>query len=351
MRMKLGIIFFLSFLSALRAVSLSDLKVMPPEEKIAFFRQDEGKELDRADDFIPALIIGIKSGHPEVQQVTLGVTSQTLAAVQQLKSQGHESPFALTAIPELRDALSQSLQDEDPKIRGASVFPLLYSDSNNQRIESLLMDAFDAETNQQVKASILQNLVEVGYDSERIKEALLRSIVQEDRHLIESAAKGIAILKPEGGLSLLAGHLNPENRYYLSSIVLAIGSYGSEATPYLEALNKLINDPSIGGSLTSALQKAELMIMEPDRFPENQTKSLISLQSDESSTRQSSSAEEVAEVTEEVTEPEPATEEPAEVVVAEASEESAEQSSNWWLWLIGLLVFVGGLAVVVRRKN
>ena len=349
--MKLGIIFFLAFLSGLHAVSLSELEEMSPEQQISFFRQDEGKELDRSEDFIPSLIIGIESESSEVKQVTLGVTSQVLAAVQQLKSQGHEAPFTLTAIPELQDALSQSLQNEDPKIRGASVFPLLYSDSNNQRIESLLMDAFDVETNQQVKACILQNLVEVGYDSERIKGALLESLVQDDRHLIESAAKGIAILKPKGGLFLLANHLSPENRYFLSSIVLAIGSYGSEANPYLEALSKLINDPSIGGSLTSALQKAELMIKEPDRFPANQTKNLISLRSDESSTEPSYSVEEVVESIEKVTAPEPALKEPAEVVVTEPIEEDVEQSSNWWLWLISAVVVVGGILMLCHRRG
>jgi hypothetical protein len=161
--MKVIIIFFLAFLSGLHAVSLSELEEMSPSEKVAFFRQDEGKELDCSEDFILSLIIGIESESSEVKQVTLGITSQALAAVQQLKSKGHEAPFALTAIPELQDALSKSLQSEDPKIRGASVFPLLYSDSNNQRIESLLMDAFDVETNRQVKAGILQNLVEVRF--------------------------------------------------------------------------------------------------------------------------------------------------------------------------------------------
>ena len=55
--------------------------------------------------------------------------------------------------------------------------------------------------------------------------------------------------------------------------------------------------------------------------------------------------------TQESTAPKPATEEPDEVVNAEPTEEPTEQSSNWWLWLIGLLVVLGGLAVVVRRKS
>jgi hypothetical protein len=119
----------------------------------------------------------------------------------------------------------------------------------------------------------------------------------------------------------------------------------------LEALNKLINDPSIGGSLTAALQKAELMIKEPDRFSANQKKNLISLRSDESSAEQSFSVEEVAKVIEEVTAPELATEEPAEVVVAEPVEEGVEQSSNWWLWLIGVVVVVGGVVLLRSKSN
>lgn len=62
-------------------------------------------------------------------------------------------------------------------------------------------------------------------------------------------------------------------------------------------------------------------------------------------------APEAVQVVEEVTPPEPAKEEPAEVVTVEVAEETAEQSSNWWLWLIGALVVVGGLGLVLRRKN
>ncbi len=48
---------------------------------------------------------------------------------------------------------------------------------------------------------------------------------------------------------------------------------------------------------------------------------------------------------------EPSIEEPAEVVVAEPIEEDVEQSSNWWLWLLGILIVVGGLGLVLRRKS
>lgn len=59
----------------------------------------------------------------------------------------------------------------------------------------------------------------------------------------------------------------------------------------------------------------------------------------------------IEEDAQESTAPEPAIEEPAEVATSELSSEPIEQSSNWWLWLIGALVVVGGLVVVVRRKS
>ena len=61
-------------------------------------------------------------------------------------------------------------------------------------------------------------------------------------------------------------------------------------------------------------------------------------------------AKEVAEVIEEVTAPEPAIEEPAEVVVAAPIKEDVEQSPNWWLWLVGMVAVVGGILKVCRKK-
>ena len=37
--------------------------------------------------------------------------------------------------------------------------------------------------------------------------------------------------------------------------------------------------------------------------------------------------------------------------VVETSEKPAEQTSRWWLWLIGALVVGGGLGLVLRRKS
>lgn len=50
--------------------------------------------------------------------------------------------------------------------------------------------------------------------------------------------------------------------------------------------------------------------------------------------------------------PKPAIEEePTEVVVTKPIEEDVEQSSQWWLWLVGALVVVSGIGLAVRRKS
>jgi len=64
-----------------------------------------------------------------------------------------------------------------------------------------------------------------------------------------------------------------------------------------------------------------------------------------------SPATEFEEVAQESTAPESATEKLAEVKVPEPAEEAAEEPSQWWLWLIGLLVIVGGLGFALRRKS
>lgn len=42
---------------------------------------------------------------------------------------------------------------------------------------------------------------------------------------------------------------------------------------------------------------------------------------------------------------------PTEVTFAKPAEESVEKSSNWWLWLVGAVVVVGGIGWAVRRKS
>ncbi|GEM_PF-2640467 len=50
------------------------------------------------------------------------------------------------------------------------------------------------------------------------------------------------------------------------------------------------------------------------------------------------------------TQPEPAIEEPIEVVTVEPSGEPVEQSSQWWLWLVGAVIVIGGVVLLRSKK-
>lgn len=62
-------------------------------------------------------------------------------------------------------------------------------------------------------------------------------------------------------------------------------------------------------------------------------------------------APEVVKVVEEVTPPEPVKKEPVEAVSVQVRQETPNGSPQWWLWLVGALVVVGGIGLVLRRKN
>lgn len=57
------------------------------------------------------------------------------------------------------------------------------------------------------------------------------------------------------------------------------------------------------------------------------------------------------ETTEELQTVKPEVKEAAKVKPVEVAEETSEQSSQWWLWLVGALVVVGGLGLALRRKS
>jgi|GEM_PF-3211237 hypothetical protein len=68
----------------------------------------------------------------------------------------------------------------------------------------------------------------------------------------------------------------------------------------------------------------------------------------------SSSAEQTLEIEETIevsVMPKSANEESAEIEPVKVTEETTQESSQWWLWLVGALVVFGGLVVVVRRKS
>lgn len=346
--MKLALFSFLSFFLSLslHGVSIDELESMTSEEKLSFFLQKEGRELDHQDDFIPALLIGLRDRDVEVQRVAASMVGLLIPMLQGMKANGEYIPFDLSGMPELQATLVENLSNADSGIRTASVKALAYSQAPSSEIESSLIQSFQNENEPRVKAKILKSLVDSGYESESLERTLIEAMRSSDPQVISSAAKGIEVLTPDGGLEVVVEHLSIDNIRYLHTIIWAIAAYGDAAKPYLPALNQILDNPRIGGTIVSDLEGAVRLINNPSSKQVKKGNKPVNLY-----VYQEPAVEEVAEVIAEITAPEAAIEEePANVVVAKPVEEDIEPSSNWWLWLIGAVVVVGGVIVLRSRK-
>ena len=338
---------------SLNAVSIDELDSMTSEEKLSFFLQEKGRELDHEDDFIPALLVGLRDQDVKVQRVVASKVGLLIPMLQGMKANGTEIPFDLSAMPELQNTLVENLSNADRGIRAASVKALAFSQSPNSEIESSLIQSFWNETEPRVKAQILKSLVDAGYESENLEKTLIKAMGSNNQQIVSSAANGIEMLTPDRGLEAVVKHLSLENFEYLRSIVRATAAYGDSAKPYLPRLNQILENPSIGGTIVSDLEVAVSFINSPSPQPVKKSHKAVNLYVPKDSVAETSPDTRA----EEVTAPEPAIEKPAEVVVAELVEEDVKQSFNWtawladrWLWLIGAVVVVGGVFLLRPRK-
>lgn len=119
----------------------------------------------------------------------------------------------------------------------------------------------------------------------------------------------------------------------------ALGSNRAIASRVNDLESLWIEDPNIQGKI----KKSKLAL---DQFHANSYSAELSTE-----IGSPPPVEDVADNVEELTAPEPSIEESAEVTSDEPSEEAAEKSSNWWLWLIGAVLVVRGLGWVIRRKS
>jgi hypothetical protein len=335
---------------SLQAVSLDELQAMTSSEKSSFFLQEEGKELDQSDDFFPALLIGLRDEDEGVREVAVSLVARIIPALQTMKSNQTEIPFNLALMPEVQSVLMGNLSSSNTRIKGGSITALVYSESPNSQIESELLNVLRNESEPKTQAHILNSLIDAGYDSENMKSALLESMNSESRHVVSSAAKGIELLTPNGGLEALEKHLNIDSLIRLGSVVKAIAAYGELAQVYLPKLNEILNNPSIGGSIVGDIERAIATIKNPNKLPARNASKALDLYTPLAVTLPQKPQGVISEISEMQTVKNEA-KKPAEIKPIEVAEEMPEESSQWWLWLVGALIVVGGLLVVLRRKS
>ena len=89
-----------------------------------------------------------------------------------------------------------------------------------------------------------------------------------------------------------------------------------------------------------------------DLYPVFRRKILASVQSDVSDkTVTEPISSEAKQVIKESLSPASKVDDSAEITATEPSKEEVEKFSDWLLWLIGLLVVIGGVSWILRRKS
>lgn len=271
-------------------------------------------------------------------------------------------------IPEFKEEYTQKFQhnlflatgSDDSYTRMGAAQALAISSSPNEQIENLLFDLLNVEPVDEVKIAILSAMQNTSYRSAEISDRALDIFKSsQDSHAQRRARKLLGFLKDERLLPELILIAKGDSSSLAKGALLALAGYGESGEAIKPHLLEIINSPGLNSEVVN-LAQVTLDSIESGKKPNTSINAInprslwpvnLTGQSNDSTTKNEGSSE-VAEVIEETTAPEPAIEKAsAEVIVTEPVEEDVEQSSNWWPWFFGIFVIVGGLGLVVRRKN
>jgi len=274
----------------------------------------------------------------------------------------------------LQQRLLSALKSEDKYTRMGAAEGLAYSSSPDAQIEHLLLRQFANEEDAESKVSILVTMGIAGYKSNDIAIGALSLLEKtEDKdvgHASHRAAKLLGLLKNPSVLKRLATIAQGKNSIRSMYALQAIACYGESAVSIQGILNEIINDPYREKKVTNyatfalnAINSGEenpsglkimntrrlwpLALSKQNEFKEEQFTSDV--KSPKALTAKSKAKQPIKLNIDQIPleEFESTNKEPDGI----SPKEDVEQSSNRWPWFIGILVIVGVLGLVVRRKN
>lgn len=331
-------------------VSLSDLSKMTTIERAKFYQNLQPGNLSNVNDFIPALIQGMSDPDDSVRLAAAGKTAYAMVGLQEIRQQGQSIPVSTEQITALKSKLRETINDESAQVRGSAMAALIYSDAPSSENESALLNRLVQE-DEGLRYSALKDMVRAGYQSVAIKDAALAGLDAENWKERAKAADVIALFTPDDALPKLGALLKVENGNVeqlsaLHDIVGAMAAYGSRASAYLPALEKLVLDSSIGGTLPDRIRAAVKAIKNPS--PQLAATAQIKPVSlvDESPKLPTPTA--AAQTT-----PVPPVTTPSQKQPPSPSPTVAKTKPTPWPWIVGailLLAVAGGILLKLRRK-
>ena len=355
------IIFSLLFLqvSVLGALTLEEFDQLETQQQIRVLGNPPDSYKIGADpeSLLRLYTRALASESPEVRRTAAQMSVLFIGALQT------EAP---SLIPEFKEEYTQEFQhnlfvatgSDDPYTRMGAAQALAISSSPNEQIENLLFDLLKVEPVDEVKIAILSAMPNSSYRSAEISDRALEIFKStQDSTAQREARKLLGFLQDDRLLPELILIAKGDNPSLARDALLAIRGYEEYGEAIKPHLLEIINSSGLNPEVIN-LAKVTLDSIEADEKPTPSiraitTRSLwpIDLPHQSGASTNIESSSQVIEVIEEVTAPEAALEEPAEVVVTEPIEEDVEPSPNWWLWLIGAVIAVGGILMLCHRRG
>ena len=341
------------FISQVHAITIEDIAKLNPSDKIEFYKNLSRESFSDPEDIYFALAEGLRDDETQVRRICAAKSLLIITSIQKYVQESDSPRMPSPKILALKEALKKAVDDPNLRVRGAALSALTYSDEPNQLYEKIILDRIEMESNKKIALTVLRDMYSSGYRSPDIGIYAIKALSDVTPSVREDAARAIVEIRPFGALPSLVKLLSDEGTV-VSAVVQAIGAYGTEALPYVPALEKLLADRSIGGTLPDQIRAALNAIKNPSQQPPAKPRlkavSLINKNSP-SETKAEPQAEASPNAQKVLVTPTQNASADLKSSAPESTQPLAAQSNNVRWWIIGLIAVAGGLFFILHRSK
>ena len=224
-----------------QVIDISKYDQLTIEQKAEFFGGMSQMRLQNESDFLKALVLGSQDANEVVRRRAVQRAAMSLLGLQQLAQSGRSAPIGATDLVALETALFALSKSADRETRASAVRALAAVRGLVGPAESLVIESLDTETDEELRANLIEVVGMAGQQSEALKKALVNRIrTAKGSREPHALAKAVNDLRLTEAVPALIDRVGDSP----SEALIAIEFYGEAASAAKTALMALIADPS-----------------------------------------------------------------------------------------------------------
>ncbi len=226
-----------------QTLDLAKYETLTVEQKVEFFGGQSKMRLQPETDLVQALVLGVADSDEAVRRRATQRAAMTLAGLQQLAQSGQPVPVHPTELAELSRVLTALLTSADGETRAAAVRGVVASASPTDEMEAVLLKTLEAESNDELRAGLLEAMRSAGYQSDTFKRVLMARLDQAKEKELEALFAACAALRIKEALPALIARIDQPG---VPQVILlrSIADFGIAASGAKAKLERLMADPS-----------------------------------------------------------------------------------------------------------